>query len=130
MKEDKSSYLTYLDFLDDVLYSIHHRINNIENLQFPDNPEIPENPIPDGERTYKALNFLESENYIKKDNPYSITYKGILKLSEKGFVQEYEDNEENRKFLKAVNKSTKFYNYITIVIAIIALLVSIFKNCA
>ena len=121
MKIDKSSYLTYLEFLDDVLNSIHHKINSVENLQFPDNRDISGNLTTDGERTNIALPFLLKEEYIKKDNPYSITYKGILLLAGGGFVQEFKDKEENRKFLKSVNKSTKFSNYATLIISILAL---------
>jgi len=132
MKIDKSSYLTYLEFLDDVLNSIHHKINSVENLQFPDNRDISGNLTTDGERTNIALPFLLKEEYIKKDNPYSITYKGILLLANGGFVQEFKDKEEERKFIRSVNKSIKsanenttFTNNVSIVISIIAIITSI-----
>ncbi len=78
-----------------------------------------------------ALNYLEIEGYVSSEYFEArnnlliyLNYKGILKLSNGGFVQEYKKRKKERNLLNNVNLSTTFSNIFSIIIAVIALIIS------
>lgn len=111
LRESTQHKLNYQD-LNRETYSKHFKDSNINTSTF-------SQFIDPSYELGNAINFLKKEGLVEYQNPdIKILYKGILKISNGGFVKE-------NKRLKDKSKANKFFWYATPITAIIAFILSL-----
>ncbi len=82
---------------------------------------------PNGDPFSKCLEYLEHEGLIfKVGNDYHLTFKGILRTHGNTFEDEYRNQVASNKLSYTVQTSNIWRNYTSLIISILALILSIF----